>query len=285
VVLSQKPLSATQLENYARCPAQYYFSNRLKLRPQLAGDSAYALRFGQATHLALENFFKHPVSVTPEEMPHLLNYEFEKALTEIAPGLVKTGASHVILTENFRKLAQKVPRLEARLRELFAASTPIAIERGFRIPVEGFEVTGKIDRVDRVSNGAVLVLDYKTGSVDFSPNHMSNGSNFQALLYLIAAGRDFSEPMAGILFYDLKKGELRRGVVKEEFLSAPAKKLLTRGHALNEAAYQMLLQEGLKHLTNLANQIAAGEFAPTPTPAVCDYCEYPVYCRKAYQHG
>jgi RecB family exonuclease len=271
-----KSLSATQLETYSKCPSQYFFSNVLKFRPKLSGEGAYSLRFGQATHLALEEFFKNQCYE-----PSLLLAEFEKALAKIIPFHTTSDALHIILTENFKKIALNVADLEKRLQNLFGETRPIAFERSFRLDMEGAVLTGKIDRVDMTKDGHVLVLDYKTGTVDFSPNHTAQGSNFQALIYVIASEMEFKKPAAGMLFYDLKQGEIKRGLVKEITLFEDGKKRLTRGHALSEEAFNKIIEQGLGCLRDLARSIEQGTFTPTPEPSICATCAYPVFCGRA----
>src|SRR5690606_20747021 len=47
-------------------------------------------------------------------------------------------------------------------------------------------VRGKIDRIDRVGDAAV-VIDYKTGSTKIGVEELQRGRNFQMMLYLLAA--------------------------------------------------------------------------------------------------
>ena len=279
-----RPLSATQLEAYARCPSQYLFSNRLRLRPLGKHEEKFPLFFGQLTHRALESYFSRYLE---KELPPAgedtvtdLIDAFRAALEEELPTLELDHPFVTILTETFKKLAIKVPPLENQLRDIFGPTRPTELEMDFTLDLAGVVVRGKIDRMDRTREGANLVLDYKTGSVDFTPEQIARGEHFQALLYLLAAESMGTAKNLGLLFYDLKKGELRRGILHEGHVPPVARKHVTRGHVLSTEAYQRLRTEGGARITEIAGALKAGDFRPRPAPGVCDFCDYPALCRK-----
>ncbi len=282
VSLPTRSLSATQLEAYAECPTRYLLANRLRLKRGGIKESAFALLLGQATHLALENEFKRkPLSIQSES----LRQAFDKALEQLAPQLESSHPVATILRSLFAQFADRVEPLEAQLRLLTGGSTPEGIELPFTLSVGEVSLTGKIDRIDKLASGDYLILDYKTGNVDFTPNHIIQGVHFQALLYLLAGDKTLSSPTAGMLFYDLKTGEVRRGILRSERFPPEAKKLVTRGHALSEEAYAELKASGLSALDAIARKIQAGDFSPTPSASVCEYCEFPAFCRKGYGYA
>ena len=268
-------------------PRSVFFRKRLRLRPPEHGDSVYPLLFGQAVHLALETFFKahdDDISVLGNEARALalLDEQFQLALKRLSPTLDVEHPLFIILGENFRRITRKIPALERQLRELFGAVRPTDFEKSFDLHVDGITLRGKIDRIDSIGNEARLILDYKTGSVDFSPNHIVDGSHFQALIYLLAAEQLFDKPCAGLLFYDLKKGELRRGLVVETNLIDDAKKKITRGHSLPADKMADLRGKGIERLKELAASIQTGDFTPRPSAAACGPCSYAALCRKGF---
>src|SRR5262249_7973159 len=103
---------------------------------------------------------------------------------------------------------------------------------------------------------------------------------FQALLYLAAAAARFGENGVGLLFYDLKSGELRRGVVHEEGAATEAKKGLTRGHVLDRDRFDAWRRAGLDRLRELADRLGRGDLAARPTLETCDSCDYGPLCRS-----
>lgn len=279
-----RPLSATQLEAYARCPAQYFFANRLRLRRTEDPEGSFPLVFGQATHKALETFFTQhggdrALLADEARARSLLDEHFRAAVGEIAPLLGDERPLFTILSENFRRLTGKLPVLERQLTELVGTAKPLSLEEDFNLPIGEITLRGKIDRIDQAEDGALLILDYKTGTVDFTPSHIADGSHFQALVYLLAADRLYGKPCTGILFYDLKRGELRRGVLLESRLAPDAKKKITRGHALPEDKLAILKEQGVEQLKTVASAIARGDFTPKPSVSHCATCDYVGHCR------
>ncbi len=270
-------LSATQLETYSECPAKYFFLNRMRLRRPMSFQESYALVLGQSVHLALENACKNKFPLQLEN----LEQEYQKALEQYVPEHERETAIGTILRAQFKSISEKVLALEKTLEAYFGPGVPMLIEEPFEIEVAGLKFTGKIDRVD-LREGRAVILDYKTGNVDFTPEHIRKGSNFQALLYLLAVQEKVKEPLAGMLFYDLKVGELRRGLLIEEEVSKEAKKFVTRGHTLSLDKFYSLSLDGLEKIKSLAAEIAQGSFQPAPSATSCGYCEASGMCRRAY---
>lgn len=274
--LAGRALSATSLETFADCPAKYWVS-RLKLAKDEDLLDRYALFFGQAVHASLENIFQSTDALTVE---NLATY-FDSALQALDPLLTQKGSLAVLFTEAFRKLAPRIIECEKTIAALFPGSQRVGFEQGFEIEEGPLRLIGKIDRIDRLADGGTLVLDYKTGTIDFTPDHVAQGKNFQALLYWMAAEKLYGAEPAGIIFYDLKKGELRRGLMQEECVSVDVKKSMTRGHVLAAEKRNAILTKGREHLQRMADLITAGTFAPTPSAEACRFCEAATFCRQA----
>jgi hypothetical protein len=85
-----------------------------------------------------------------------------------------------------------------------------------------------------------------------------------------------------VLFYDLKKGETRRGLLKDRLLPSTAKKSLTRGHALDEEKWASLLNEAREHASTLIHSLNAGDFHATPSAQSCEHCEFGALCRQRF---
>ncbi|MCB9254284.1 MAG: PD-(D/E)XK nuclease family protein [Bdellovibrionaceae bacterium] len=275
VPFEAKRFSASQLESYARCPAQYLLANRLRL-DEGTGDfeSEFALLLGSAIHSALEIYKKEKL-------------EGEAALFESLEKTLSTEQfNRLSVSERFLLRETAVPYFkqflnnEAALRETFQSTRPLMLEQTFDVEIGGVTLRGKIDRVDETENGQLLVMDYKTGNVTFSPNHIAAGTNYQALVYLLGAEAHFKAPIAGVLFNDLKKGELRRGILRAEAVRPEAAKSMTRGHTLVEEKLQALLESGTEKLKEQVEHLSAGDFSPLPDPQHCASCRLYGHCRQ-----
>jgi RecB family exonuclease len=269
-------LSATQLESFTVCPTQYLVRHRLKLRPILPLEDRYSLIFGSAVHAALEAHFQSK-GKTLEEL-------FRESLASNSDELTEGSPLYTMMLEQFQQVATHFVTLEQQLKKQFNFSKNIGLEKSFEMEIEHFSFNGKIDRIIEREDSSQLLIDYKTGTVDFSPNHIEAGDHYQALLYLLSLRAKGGEAIAGVIFYDLKKGELRRGLLNETYCSKELKQALTRGHVLKSEDFESLLLTGKEHLLRVLTTIESGEFFPTPSPLACERCEAATFCRQGVNY-
>ncbi len=262
--------SASSLETYAQCPAKYAYKYRDGIEAPVEGEDAIPLILGSATHRALELAFRESDGIP--EKARLIEH-FQTALA----GQLLTPAVRRAVEMGFENFAERIEGLEKELVATFGPLRRKSFEQSFSLELGKDKVRGRLDRVDVLSTGAPLVLDYKTGSVDFTPDHAAKGKAFQAFLYLLS-----NEDAAGILFYGLKDNEVRRGIFLEERLPKEAKKKLTRGHALSSEKWAELKAQALDQIAKITGAIARREFAPTPSREACEFCEYGGLCRVRF---
>lgn len=265
-------LSATQLENYAVCPTQYLVRHRLKLRPIQTIEDKYALLFGSAVHSTLESYFNSPAT-SLEDL-------FKTALQSLSFELVPSHPLFMMMVQQFKLIQEHFFELEKDLKSQFGFTRNLALEKNFELEIEPFSFIGKMDRIIERENSSPLVIDYKTGTVGFTPNQINQGEHYQALLYFLSLKKDSTQTCTGVLFYDLKKGELRRGLFEEPLITKELKNHLTRGHVLSSEKLEELLSVGTAHLIATSQQIQQGNFLPTPSTTDCPRCEAPTFCRK-----
>ncbi|MBY0371288.1 PD-(D/E)XK nuclease family protein [bacterium] len=274
------PLSASSLDKFADCPTQFYFSHRLRLAPRLDTADSFALIFGNLVHGTLEKVFK--LGSWREATPERLEEIFQTLVEERRAEWTDVPWFEAAFKKRFAPIAAQVLRLETDLRTALGELNPYRFEEAFEIETSGLRLRGRWDRVDQTAQGQAIVIDYKTGTVDFSPEQIKKGTEFQALIYALAARSRFGS-VAGVLFYDLKQGEVRRGLARADALPPTAAKALTRGHTLSAEAWDALLETGEKHLTALGQRLAQPEHPPTPSDKACDRCGYGDLCRQ--RHG
>jgi ATP-dependent helicase/DNAse subunit B len=210
----------------------------------------------------------------------LLRTTFMESLNKTLPQLLTQKNLSLFFLKAFDKIIPRILEMETSLNTVFGSRSTLAVEKEFRIAVEGIPLVGKIDRIDLLTNQSLLVLDYKTGNVDFTPDHLAKGYNFQALLYWLGAEETLGISPAAMLFYDLKKGEIKRGLAREEMISSEAKKSLTRGHTMSSEKLDSLIQSGKEAMQTHATNIRAGNFAPKPSSEACRFCESIGFCRE-----
>ena len=145
-------LSASAIEAYATCPMKFALQKRWRL-PE---EPSAPLQYGAAMHTALKDFYEaalRGIDRTPDQTVEIFRREFELAKID---------------EELQRRLYER--QGEEQLRQFIAlrAGEPkpevLSTEKSIRFAIEDIVINGRIDRIDRLEDGAVAVLDYKTGA-------------------------------------------------------------------------------------------------------------------------
>ncbi len=141
-------LSYSAISTYQKCPLSYKFLyvDRLPTKP------SHHLSFGSSIHSALEFFYNVEVA-EPCSLDRLLE-----------------ELDNVWLSEGYENESHEVQYKEkgrAILTQFYnenvlAFAVPIAVEKRFALDMDGITLSGIIDRVDRLSNGGIEIIDYKT---------------------------------------------------------------------------------------------------------------------------
>jgi ATP-dependent helicase/nuclease subunit B len=163
--LSARPrqLSVTQIETWMRDPYALYAREILNLKAldPIDADPGAAER-GMFIHEALERFVRaFPQSLPGDSEAQLLTM----GEAAFGPALERPGVRS-FWWPRFVRIARWFLAIEAERRRLLAAS---ASERSGHIaldpPAGRFILTAKADRIDRLREHGLALIDYKTGSV------------------------------------------------------------------------------------------------------------------------
>jgi RecB family exonuclease len=129
---------------------------------------------------------------------------------------------------------------------------PAALEFRFTIEVEGVQLSGVIDRMDRIPGGGYEIIDYKTNRR--LPPQSRIDRDLQLSVYHLAAKEVWGiEPERLTLYYLL-----------------PGQRMTTTRTAAD-------VDELRRRIATVAERIAAGKFEPRQNP-LCDWCEYQPLC-------
>jgi len=156
-------LSVTQIETWLRDPYAIYARHILELEPldELDADPDRA-DLGIAIHRALDEF----VHRHPRELPS----EAEAELLQIGRAhfgaLLSRPGAWAFWWPRFERIVRWLIAKERAHRSLVAESIS-ECEGSLTLPAPGgpFTLTAKADRIDRLSAGGFLLVDYKTGSL------------------------------------------------------------------------------------------------------------------------
>ena len=256
----------TQLQTYQQCPRKYFYSRDKDIRAKYAKASP-AMHLGNAVHDALQMFFD--ISKVP-----LADRTYERLC-----GLFREAwAGRGLFARNLYKQTEAREQAFAKDRESEKAwgekglnilyrffqtadvkAVPLTAEQFHEtLLAEDVILGGKIDRIDRLPDGRLVVLDYKTGKPPFKKDPESLAKDdIQLAAYAVLVTKKFRGKVArcDYLFLD---HELRLGY-------EPTDDLL----ATKEA-----------EITALCRTILADEkWEPTPNN-LCPWCEYKSICPK-----
>jgi putative RecB family exonuclease len=231
-------LSYSSINTYETCPAKFKF----QYEDRLPGAPSPALSFGDSLHKALQRFHNRPVPVAPsvEELMEMLEGVW------VSEGFRDEGEERTYRDHGRQVLAQYHRENAEDYR------IPVALEFRFSIEVEGVQVNGTIDRMDRIPGGGYEIIDYKTNRR--LPPAARIEKDLQLSMYHLAAKEVWGiEPERLTLYYLL-----------------PGQRMTTTRTAQD-------VDELRRRIATIAERVAAGKFEPRENP-LCDWCDYKAMC-------
>lgn len=146
-----KPLSHTSIGLYLSCPQGFklHYLDRHPTKP------AAPLNKGSAVHAALEFMYRGRLS-TPPPLEHVLD-AFDEAFDEEA------YLTHDEREDAYADGTRMVQEFYQKHAEDFRPA--MAVEQRIQFEVDGTPLTGYIDRIDKLDDGRVRIVDYKTGKL------------------------------------------------------------------------------------------------------------------------
>jgi len=185
-----KRLSASAVDTYQRCGLQFKLERdwRISARP------AAAMQYGAAIHRILKTYFDSVRLGRPKSDEELI----ELFRLDLTSAKIQESYQHE-LYEN-----QGVRQLQdflAAARSI-SASQVLHTEESFEIKIGEITVVGRIDRIDRRSDGTVAIVDYKTGK---ARDQEDADESLQLSLYAIAAKEKWGYEVGALIFHNLEE--------------------------------------------------------------------------------
>lgn len=295
----EHPLSASALEDYAKCPFRFFVRRVLKAAPLTeGGEDLDPLASGRLHHAVLERFFLNrraagrlPLRGDSDDqaaMDRAIEEELHRFSVEERTGhpqLLKVRVRR--LRADLQRLLQREASappdpdcVPARFEHRFG---PLAIRSADAVAADdsdgpggmALHIEGIVDRVD-LGRGRAVVLDYKAGRLvryeELLRSHLLETS-FQLPLYAAALAvdeslRDGGPPLTEVTarYYSLRQGRVSRPLRDPEMISLDAvvrKRAPERNVA--EVAYR------------LWRRLRAGDFRIAPR--TCEGCGLESCCR------
>lgn len=265
----------------AACPFRAFASLRLHARPLQGVDNGLdSAQRGKLLHLVLEGFWKRvrtsrAIHDWPEDLrDEALSEAVEDALLagkRDRPDVL-FGAFLGLERQRLTELAHEWLALEAQRLPFMVRDTERAVELSFG----GVRLRAIIDRIDRLADGSLVVIDYKTGAVNYREWLGERPAEPQLPLYCVAS----AEPVSALVFGRLRTGEMSFNGISERDGMLPG--VDPSEQAGNLGMTWSDRQQGWRQvLEDLAGQFHRGEAAVDPLQRhkTCRACRLETFCR------
>ena len=231
-------LSASDIETYRICPLKYKFARVFRI-PQ---EPTIHQRFGIALHQVLERFHQHTEG-SREELMELFESSWRRG---------GFGDSDDEL--QFRERA--VDALDRYWEStLTAGGKPVWFERSFSFKLGPHVLRGRVDRVDRHSDGSYELIDYKTGK---ARTEEQLREDVQLSVYQMGARESWQLETSAQSYFYVMTGE-----------KVPVE------HSDEQ------LDRVRETVARIGEGIMRQDFQPSPSAEICSYCDYRIICPAA----
>jgi len=241
----------SRLGAYEECPRRYRFTYVDRPAPPKGPPWAHN-SLGASTHTALRAWFDlPPARRRPDQLAGLLR------ATWVSDGY-RDGAQE---REVFERALDWLHRY---VRELEPVFEPLAVERTVAMKTPALAFSGRVDRIDEVAGGELVIVDYKTGRSELDSDD-ARGSRALAL-YAVATERMFRRRCRRVELHHLPTGTVAAHEHSEESL----------GRHLRRA------EQTAADIVAAGKDVAAGadpdEAFPTTPGSICGWCDYRRVC-------
>ena len=237
--------SATSFKIFLECKRRFYFQYIKKIKEaQIPQNEVDEREIGEKLHFVLENLFKTSNSFSNE-------LQMQKEIDKLLNG------------EKNPLFRFKLDIWRERLKS-FVKNEIKRFDEGYRFykgelklygNINGYKISGKIDRVD-IKEGRFVLLDYKTGKINLATSKtLQNMADFQMEFYYLLAKQNGFDDIDEVAFYDLSSGKILKETFLEDKLSLLEEKFL-------------LLEEKEQYF-NMSEDIKS-----------CRYCPYTMLCGR-----
>jgi ATP-dependent helicase/nuclease subunit B len=268
----------TLLELQSLCPFRSFAELRLKARklpqPQPGVDPRVR---GQMLHRALELFWRSMGDSAAlarrgrADAQALACQCVQTAIEQIAARLpASIGAA------SLRRERVRAERLMGQLIDWELNREPFTIqvlELDQPYAIGGATLQLRLDRIDRLGDGRLVVIDYKSGKTEKFDAFAERPTQPQLPAYALAAG---DEVAAVVALYLGREGLKLRGLAdRPERLRARGIEAVPGG----ESAWPPLLRLWHRRLEGLVREFLDGHALVQPQAGACEYCHLQMLCR------
>ncbi|MDQ2776973.1 MAG: PD-(D/E)XK nuclease family protein [Acidobacteriota bacterium] len=150
-----------------------------------------------------------------------------------------------------------------------------SVEDALEYNLAGLPLRLRIDRMDRLKNGQLVLIDYKSGAQTKNKLNCPRPSEPQLLVYAAAKGSEVD----GILFGQLRARELRLvGISREKHFKGTS-------IAVHNDKWDDVTEASRKEVERLARDFLRGDALVDPVKGACEYCDIKPLCRISEKTG
>jgi len=222
--LENRVYSASSLNTYLQCPVRFYFQYVLGLKEkEEVGEELDSSELGTAVHDFLQESFKKFIGLKPN-----IDTKFRNEFSDNFNRFFKNNLEGRVGPEAF--LLHHV--LSGKLEEFLDTESNRQVDRiidlektvnfNLELDKKSFAFKAIIDRIDKLSDGSYLILDYKTGAL---PKSLALGSeefpavpsrselqkyvkSFQLPVYIFAVLKDYQVKEVDAALWGLKQNKI-----------------------------------------------------------------------------
>ena len=239
--------SASGLQTYSNCPAQYKFSNVLRV-PSMARTY---FQLGSVVHEVIERLTTQELEGTPPTKERAFEM-LEHFWSSAAYASKQKEAEH-------KKQAQQMLETYLAWNER-NENEIIGAEMKFAFTLNGRSVMGYIDRVERTPVGEYVVLDYKTGYPRESKNTIKQ--NIQMNVYALAVLEKFGALPKRVSLYYVKHDKM-----------------------VDYLPTQDNVEQQQARLSEMIDNVVLEQFPALPSYQTCRSCSYQPLCEEKESTG
>ena len=272
------------LKAQADCPFKAFAKYRLKAEPlETPVSGLTAAERGSLVHKSLEMLWED--LETHESLLGMPEKQLAAAIEKSVSAAIRHMAPEKPRTFTERFTALEINRLIVLIREWLeqeCARAPFVVrDREAMLPVTlcGFGLKTYADRIDQLPDGRLVIIDYKTGTPALKDWFADRMAEPQLPLYAIS----MDEPVAAILFGQVRKGEARFIGIADDDAIAPGVRTIENDtrYGREYASVADLLPQWRIQLETLGDEVKSGYAAVSPVAVhlSCRYCDLGPICR------
>ena len=277
------------LEDQSHCPFRAFARRRLQVEP-LPGTAVglSSAERGALLHSALYILWGELgdsgalAALQPEAQERLVSEAVGRAL-EALPGR-RRGALRGFIELERQRLQDLIGQWLAVERNRVEAFAVYRREEGVQLSLDRLEISLRVDRIDQLPDGSLVVIDYKSGQGSVSDWLGERPAKPQLLLYGIAA----PVPPAAIAFARVRPRACAYvGLGRVEAAPGISTDIGKRVRSRSQASdWESLNGEWRSHLERLVREFLAGEASVDPlSPLSCTWCNLQPLCRVGRASG